>query len=184
MTLKSTISRRSFITRTGIVAAGALLVPSTNAFARSISREKKLQLYNSNTKEEICITCSPQEHYDARLINQFSHFLRDHHQDSVHPMDPALIDVLFAVSVPTRSNGTFEIISGYRSPVTNHSLRKHHHGVAENSLHTRGKAIDLRLSDVSSHDVNRAGLALQRGGVGYYPKENFVHLDTGDIRYW
>jgi uncharacterized protein YcbK (DUF882 family) len=184
MTTGSRLSRRQFFMRTGIAAAGTLLLPSAEVFAKALSREKSLQLYNANTKEEFCIQCSPQEHYEPRLMRQFSHFLRDHHQDSVHPMDPGLIDLLFAVSVLTRSAGTFEIISGYRSPATNHSLRKQHHGVAEHSLHTHGKAMDIRLSDTSAHEIQRAGMALQMGGVGYYPRENFVHLDTGDVRYW
>lgn len=181
---KAGISRRAFLMRTGAAAAGALLVPSAEAFTRSLSRERLLNFYNKNTDEELTIACCIDSQYDARVMRRFSQFMRDHHTDKVHPIDPALLDLLYAVSVLTRSNGTFEVISGYRAPETNHMLRRRSHRVAEHSLHMEGKAIDIRMSDAHIRTVRKVGLALQRGGVGYYPVANFVHLDTGDVRAW
>ncbi|MDF9391467.1 MULTISPECIES: YcbK family protein [Methylococcus] len=178
------LSRRSFLTRTGIAATGALLFPSFDTYAYSLSRERTLYLYNKHTGEDMTLVCCPERNYDRALLRQFSHFLRDHHVDESHPMDPGLIDILYAISAMTRSNGTFEIISGYRAPETNRMLRRHSHGVAEHSLHMEGKAIDLRMSDVSTRTIRKIALALQYGGVGYYRRADFVHLDTGRIRAW
>jgi uncharacterized protein YcbK (DUF882 family) len=181
---KSPVSRRDFLKRAGAAAAGVLLVPSAEAFTRSLNRERVLNFYNPNTDEELSLAYSIDSQYDARLMRRFSEFMRDHHTNKVHPIDPALLDLLYAVSVLTRSNGTFQVISGYRSPETNHMLRRRSHRVAENSLHMQGRAIDIRMSDAPVRTVRKVGMALQRGGVGYYPSANFVHLDTGDVRAW
>ena len=178
------ISRRGFLTRVGDAAAGTLLLPSQEAFSKAIAKERRLTLINMNTDEELGIFCSPQKNYDRKTLNQFSHFLRDHRTDESHPMDPALIDLLYAVTVLTRSQGEFRIISGYRAPETNQMLRKQSHGVAEHSLHMIGKAIDLRTDDVNTKTLRMAAIALQQGGVGYYGAADFVHMDTGDIRTW
>lgn len=178
------VSRRGFLTRVGVAAAGAMLLPSTEAFAKAISRERRLTLYNTHTNEELSFVCCPQQNYDRRLLTRFNYFLRDHHSDQVRNMDPALLDLLYAVSVLTRSNGEFNIISGYRSPETNAMLRKVSHGVAEHSLHIQGKAIDLRTEDVSTRTLRTAALALEQGGVGYYRASDFIHMDTGDVRSW
>lgn len=178
------VSRRTFLTRLGIAAAGSLLLPSTEAFARAISKERRLTLYNTHTDEELSFVCCPQQNYDRKLLTRFSYFLRDHHTEQTHYMDPALLDLLYAVSVLTRSRGEFKIISGYRAPETNQMLRKASHGVAEHSLHMQGKAIDLRTDDVSTRTLRTAALALEQGGVGYYRASDFVHIDTGTVRSW
>ena len=178
------ISRRSFLMRAGAAAAGALLVPSAEAFTRNLSRERLLNFYNPNTEEDLTIACCIDAEYDARIIRRFSYFMRDHHSNKVHYIDPALLDLLFAVSVLTRSHGTFQVISGYRAPETNRMLRRVSRRVAEHSLHMEGKAIDIRMSDTDTRTLRKVGLSLQRGGVGYYPSANFVHLDTGNVRSW
>lgn len=180
----SGISRRTFLTRVGIAAAGTLLLPSAASFANALTKERRLTLHNTNTDEELTVICCPQHHYDRQLLSRFNHFLRDHRTDEVHPMDPALLDLLYAVTVLTRSRGEFKIISGYRAPETNQMLRKLGHGVAEHSLHMQGKAIDLRMEDVSAREIRDAALALQQGGVGYYRASDFVHMDTGAVRAW
>lgn len=178
------VSRRGFLARVGVAAVGSMLVPSTEAFAKAISRERRITLYNTHTQEELSFVCCPQQNYDRRLLTRFNYFLRDHHSDEVRNMDPALLDMLYAVSVLTRSRGEFNIISGYRSPETNAMLRKVSHGVAEHSLHIQGKAIDLRTEDVSTRSLRTAALALEQGGVGYYRASDFIHMDTGEVRSW
>jgi uncharacterized protein YcbK (DUF882 family) len=178
------ITRRSFLTKAGLAAAGAALIPSANAVANIFSRERQLALRNVHTNEELTIVCRPDQFYDRRVIQQFNHFLRDHHSDEVRSMDPALIDLLYAVSAFTGSSGTFNILSGYRSQETNSWLRKFNHGVAEHSMHIEGKAVDIRITDIDTRTLHRVALALQQGGVGYYPRSDFVHLDTGTIRSW
>jgi uncharacterized protein YcbK (DUF882 family) len=110
--------------------------------------------------------------------------LRDHRSDEIAQMDPALLDFLHAAQTRLGSTGTFEIISAYRSPATNEMLRQRGGGVARRSLHLQAKAIDVRLTDAATKDLRQVGLDLQRGGVGYYSKSNFVHLDTGRVRWW
>lgn len=178
------ISRRGFLTRVGVAAAGSLLLPGRDAFAKSLNKERRLTLYNTNTDEDLSFVCCPQKQYDRKLLTRFNQFLRDHRTDEAHSMDPALLDLLYAVTVLTRSAGEYKIISGYRATETNHMLRKASHGVAEHSLHMIGKAIDLRTDDVSSKSLQEAAIALAQGGVGYYRSADFVHLDTGYIRTW
>lgn len=178
------ISRRAFLTQVGIAAAGSLLLPSADAFANTLGKQRKITLFNTNTREEWGFLCSPQQNYDTDLLSDFSHFLRDHRTDEARIMDPALLDLLYAVTVLTGGRGEYNIISGYRTPETNQMLRKISHGVAEHSLHIQGKAIDLRSEDLSIRTIQQVALALQQGGVGYYPSSDFVHLDTGEIRSW
>ena len=178
------ISRRAFLTRVGAAAAASLLIPSAEAFASSLGRERKISMFNTHTKEEWGFICSPQQNYDEELLSSFSHFLRDHHAEVSRPMDPALLDLLYAVTVLTGGRGEYNIVSGYRSPETNQWLRKISHGVAEHSMHIEGKAIDLRSDDVGIRSIQQVALALQQGGVGYYGSADFVHLDTGEIRSW
>jgi uncharacterized protein YcbK (DUF882 family) len=102
----------------------------------------------------------------------------------VHPIDPALLDLLHGVRSATGSRAPFQIISGYRSPATNHRLQQASTGVATHSLHMDGRAIDVRLADVTLPRLRRAASAARAGGVGYYPESGFVHLDTGRVRYW
>jgi uncharacterized protein YcbK (DUF882 family) len=118
------------------------------------------------------------------VLSKVNHLLRDHRTDKVHPIDPTLLDILHAVSTTSESRGVFQIISGYRAPETNAMLHHTSSGVASQSLHMLGKAIDVRLSDVKTCDLRRVAMVLKRGGVGYYPESDFVHLDTGRVRTW
>lgn len=179
-----TLSRRRFLTRSSMAAVGALLLPSTKSVASMLSTERTLSFHNVHTDEELTIRCCPEKDYDRETRLRFSSLLRDHHADEVREMDPGLIDIFFALSAFTGSSGTFKILSGYRSPETNGWLRRFSHGVAEHSMHIEGKAVDIRMDDVSIREIRQAGMALAMGGVGYYPRSNFVHLDTGRIRHW
>lgn len=178
------ISRRAFLTRSTMAAAGALLIPSTKSFGSILSQERILSFHNVHTDEELTIRCCPDQDYDRETRLRFSSLLRDHHADEVREMDPGLIDIFFALSAFTGSAGAFKILSGYRSPETNSWLRRSSHGVAEHSMHIEGKAVDIRMDDMSTRAIRDAGRALAMGGVGYYPSSNFVHLDTGRIRSW
>lgn len=178
------ISRRSFLMRSATAAAGALLLPSKQSAASLLSTERTLHFHNVNTDEELTLRCCPEHEYDRETRLRFSSLMRDHHADEIREMDPALIDVFFALAAFTGSNGTFKILSGYRSPETNSWLRSYHRGVAEHSMHIEGKAADIRMEDIGIRQIRAAGMAMAMGGVGYYPRSNFVHLDTGMIRTW
>ncbi len=99
-------------------------------------------------------------------------------------MDPTLFDILHSLQKATGSTGAFEVISAYRSPETNEMLRRRSSGVAKRSQHLLGKAIDVRLTDVDTHTLRDVALSMKLGGVGYYPRSNFIHLDTGRVRRW
>ena len=102
----------------------------------------------------------------------------------VHPIDPALLDLLHGLADLSGSTKPYQMISGYRSPATNEMLRHQSEGVASGSLHMKGQAIDIRLADVPLAKLRNAALAVRRGGVGYYPASDFVHVDTGRVRAW
>jgi len=102
----------------------------------------------------------------------------------VHPIDPQLVDLLYDLKLKMRSKVPFEVISGYRSPATNAQLASESRGVARKSFHLRGMAIDIRLPDRDLRQLRKAALSLRRGGVGYYPRPDFVHVDVGPVRTW
>ena len=111
------------------------------------------------------------------------HILRDHRTGKIHPIEPRLLDLLHALSMKTGSN-RFHVISGYRSPATNSMLRKDGRKVASKSLHTVGKAVDIRMPDFPTDALYRTAVDLKGGGAGHYPGRNFVHVDVGRVRYW
>ncbi|HLF96900.1 MAG TPA: DUF882 domain-containing protein [Methylococcaceae bacterium] len=165
-------------------AAGSLMLPAGEVFAKTFGEARQLSFLNLHTDEKFRIDCCPGKRHDVIALRRFNEFLRDHRTGEVHPMDPALLDILNAVAALTHSRGTFQVICGYRSPQTNAMLHRTSSGVVENSLHTVGRAIDVRLSDVNTKTLQKAGIALEKGGVGYYRQSDFVHLDTGRVRTW
>jgi len=175
-------SRRHFLI--GCTAlAGSLLAPS--AFA-SIARqsERRLTLRNLHTGEEARITYWAEGSYLKESLREINHLLRDHRTGDITQMDRELLDLLYSLQVKVENKREFQVISGYRSPKTNAMLRSKSNGVAKRSLHMQGKAIDIRLPGTSLKHLRKAAIALQSGGVGYYPKSNFIHVDTGRVRYW
>ena len=124
------------------------------------------------------------ETYVPAALGALNHLLRDFRNDAEHAIDPGLFDQLHALAAVTKSQAPFQIISGYRSPATNAMLHKLSGGVASQSLHLSGQAIDIRLADIPLADLREAALSLRAGGVGFYPGSNFVHVDTGRVRRW
>lgn len=110
--------------------------------------------------------------------------MRDFRTGDIHPIDTRLINMLCHLQMTSSSSGTFELISGYRSPATNMKLRQTSNGVAKKSLHMQGRAIDIRLTDVPTDKLRSIACSLKQGGVGFYPKSDFIHLDTGRTRAW
>ena len=110
--------------------------------------------------------------------------MRDFRTGEVFPVDPRLFDIMYRIYDQTDTSWAFEVLSGYRSPKTNRRLSNNTDGVAENSLHMTGQAIDVRLPGLKTWNLRKLAVALHAGGVGYYKKSNFVHIDTGRIRHW
>jgi len=149
------------------------------------SHDHLLLLYNTHTAERIDVVYRRGEAYIPEALAKLDFFLRDHRTGEVRHFDPRLYDVLsdLAASVG-RPDGEIAIVCGYRSSSTNESLRAHTAGVAKNSLHIQAEAIDLRMPGVDTLRLRKAALALARGGVGYYPHSDFIHVDTGRVRQW
>jgi uncharacterized protein YcbK (DUF882 family) len=175
------LSRRDFLKWS--LAGGAALV-GTASRARSLPAERSLKFYNTHTGEQLAATYWADGQYVSGELAAIDRLLRDYRSGDVLAIDRRLFDILYALQQRTDARGTYEVISGYRSPATNAWLRRHSGGVAKNSLHTHGQAIDIRLTGVALADLRRAALGMQSGGVGYYPGSNFIHLDTGRVRAW
>ena len=153
-------------------------------FSRRFASHKALAFHNTHTGDQLNLTYFEQGNYIKDALQEINHLFRDYHNGTVHPIDPALLDQLYDLKLKLDVNKPFHIVSGYRSPATNADLRKHSDGVAKNSLHMQGRAIDIRIEGLDIRRIGNAARAMQRGGVGYYSRSNFVHLDTGNVRTW
>jgi uncharacterized protein YcbK (DUF882 family) len=180
------LSRRAFLMAGGAAAAIVLNPFPTWAAVRNLMNPvRKLTFFNIHTNEHLCAPYYIKGKYDCKALNAVNYILRDYRTDEVIDIDRSLLDLLFAIAVKTKSpSGTFEVISGYRSPATNAMLRKKSRGVASKSLHMVGKAIDIRLSGYNTRRLRETAVKLKAGGVGFYPKSDFVHVDVGRVRYW
>ena len=179
-------TRRDFLK---LAAGSAIMTMAPAAFARAILLEPKegeriLRFQNIHTGEKLSATYWADGNYIADEIAAIDHVLRDHRSKEVMAMDRNLYDLLYTLQQQVEKPGTFQVISGYRSPKSNAKLRSGSKGVAKRSLHMRGKAIDIRLPGVELKHLRQAALNMRAGGVGYYPKSNFIHVDTGRPRFW
>jgi uncharacterized protein YcbK (DUF882 family) len=182
----SMITRRDFLK---LAAGSALTTMVPPAFARTdllepTKGERVLDLQSIHTGEKISATYWADGSYIPEEIAEIDRVLRDHRSNEVMAMDHKLYDLLYTLQQQVEKPGTYQIISGYRSPATNEKLRGASSGVAKRSLHMRGKAVDIRLPGVELKHLRQAALSLRAGGVGYYPRSNFIHVDTGRPRFW
>ena len=179
-----THSRRLFLGHaTRLVVAGALL-PLANPARASLPDTRSLEFDHTHTGESISVAFSVGDRYVPDALDSLNWFLRDHYSDEVGNIDPRLFDLLFQIRQELACEQPFQVISAYRCAATNSKLRHAGGGVARQSLHMQGKAIDIRVEDVPLADLRDAAISLAAGGVGFYPRGDFVHLDTGRVRYW
>ena len=183
-------TRRRFLAGMASSLTGALLLPASStamasvASPGSVTRGRSLSLYHTHTGEKLTIDYHDGTDYVTEAMSEINHYLRDFRTEETYPIDVALLDILHDLKSVTGHRGTFEVISGYRSPKTNAGLRNKSSGVAKRSLHMQGKAIDIRLTGFDTRNLQKAALKLARGGVGYYGKSDFIHVDTGRVRRW
>ncbi|MCP5419544.1 MAG: DUF882 domain-containing protein [Gammaproteobacteria bacterium] len=179
----SYLDRRGFL-RLAAFALGGLAVSPGLARAMTF-KERQLNFYAPSTGETVrAVYWAPRQGYVRDSLREISWALRDHHNDQFKLFDTHLLDQLYAIQLAMDYKGPFHIICGYRSPSTNAMLRKRSSQVAKNSYHMRAMAADIRMPGRSTADLRRAALSLQAGGVGYYPRSNFIHVDTGPLRTW
>jgi uncharacterized protein YcbK (DUF882 family) len=167
----------------------ALLSPLAYASdaARPSLPEYRLRFYHTHTHEHLDIVYKHGDTYIPEALDQLDRFLRDHRTGDVRHFDPRLFDLLYDLTANLHdSGGEIDVICGYRTPWSNEFLRTRsaHTGVAVHSLHMQAEAIDIRLPGIPTSEVRDAALRMQRGGVGYYPVSNFVHVDVGPVRRW
>jgi uncharacterized protein YcbK (DUF882 family) len=180
------LNRRVFI-KLGVLATVAVTIDPARTLASAapdLHARKNLSLFNTHTAEHlhICYCRDGAHNYDA--IDRISHLMRDHRTGEVKPIDTRVLDILYRLSRRLSSRGPLHIVSGYRSPSTNQALHKKSAGVASNSFHVRGMAVDFRLPNCKTAIVSETAVKLKAGGVGYYPKSDFVHVDCGPVRRW
>lgn len=168
-----------------LFGAGAALALPARAMA-SLGDRRTISLDNLHTGEKLNVTYWADGNYIPDALTSVNTVLRDFRNGAIHPIAPNLIDLLALLRSRLETTQPFRVISGYRSPATNAMLREahEHSGVASQSLHMQGMAIDVRLAGRPLAALHDTALSLRGGGVGYYPSSDFVHVDVGRIRRW
>ncbi|MBL4589630.1 MAG: DUF882 domain-containing protein [Alphaproteobacteria bacterium] len=184
--LEENVDRRLFLKGALTLSAAALIstIGVTPAFAASKGGRYNFAVHNMHTGDTYKGVYRVGNKYLPEAFEQINHALRDHRTGDVFPIDPRIIDIAAAVHRMSGSKKEFQILSGYRSPKTNNKLRGRSKGVAKQSLHMSGQAMDLKLPDVSNSRLRQLAIKLKAGGVGYYPRSGFIHVDSGQFRTW
>ena len=174
--------------RLALVAAAAMLaLPVLDlqaSAADSAESRRRLELTNLHGGEKLTVTFHNQRDIAPDTLAAMRHLLRDYRVNEEHDIDFGLFMQLTDLARECGVPAKYEVISGYRSPATNAKLRAAGHAVAEKSQHMEGHAIDVRLKDCPLARLRELALAAKRGGVGFYPRSNFIHIDTGRVRSW
>lgn len=190
------VSRRRLL---GVGVAGVLGLAASPALARDglewgdrrsswvrpkLVVERSVSFRHLHTDETLTTVYYASGRYIPSALKEVAWLLRDYHRNEVKEIDPRLLDLLFTVNQRLETTRPFNVYSGYRSPATNAMLRREGWGVARNSLHMEGMAIDIGIPGVQTRHLAKCARSLQRGGVGFYGRSNFVHLDVGQVRSW
>lgn len=183
--LKSNVNPRT-LTRKITATLMALMMLLSMALPAQAAEERRLKFYFTHTKERIDIVYKRNGRYVPSALRKINKFLRDWRQNKSTKMDPRLLDLLWSVYVQMDTREAIHVVSAYRHPKTNNMLRSRSRGVAKNSQHTKGRAMDFFIPGVKLAELRAAGLRMEVGGVGYYPRSGspFVHMDTGSVRHW
>jgi len=191
------LKRRTFMKASGIFALGTLVMPDVllsmdedlnydaemQMFAES-NIIRSLQFVNINTHEFLDVTYYENGTYSSDALNQINSIMADRRSGETTTMDLELIEMLHQIQTISGTKEPIEIICGYRSPNTNARLRHAKRGVAKRSYHMLGQAADIALPDIPLSQLNKIAASLQAGGVGFYPRSGFIHVDVGPVRTW
>ena len=175
-------TRRDLLRIGGAAAVGLLGWPRRTLAA--LQGARSLSFYAVNTGERLSVDYFARGRYQPDGLQAIDHVLRDHRTDLVYPIDWRLLDILSALRDALDTRAPFHVVSGYRSRETNEARRRVSHGVAEHSYHVTGQAMDFFLPGRDLSEVRLAARGLAAGGVGYYPRSGFVHVDSGPVRAW
>jgi uncharacterized protein YcbK (DUF882 family) len=177
------LGRRRFLSTFALPLAVSSITLGSDP-AAAAARDRSVDLYHCHTGETLRTVYFAEGRYQPEALRAVTHHLRDWRDNTELKVDPELLDLLWSLQRRLETSRPVQVFCGYRSPETNAMLRRTHRGVALHSLHMRAMAVDLRIEGRSLSKVRRAAMTLRAGGVGYYPRSGFVHVDTGDIRYW
>ncbi len=178
--------RRNFL-KSGLSLAGATAMAGLTgqSFAKEdFAPDRRLRLANAHTWEKLDIVYWSKGVYLDSSLDKIDFLMRDHRANQSRQMDIDLIDSMHALYLLSGSKERMHVLSGFRTAQTNAALRKRSSGVAKYSLHMEGRAVDINIPDVPTSDLREMAVSMQAGGVGYYRKAGFVHIDTGNVRYW
>ena len=170
--------------RIGLAACFVILGSQGLQNANAVGDTRTISLHHIHTKEDLTITYKRDGRYDEEALKKINWIMRDWRKDQEVKMDLHAIDLLWEVQHEVGAKSPIHIVCGYRSADTNAMLRRRSKGVAQISQHMVGKAIDFFIPGVPVEQVRNAALRLQGGGVGYYPRSGFVHVDCGPVRTW
>jgi uncharacterized protein YcbK (DUF882 family) len=187
MTAPKRVTRRNILVAAGATAIGAIAAPvfPMPAIALPIAPYKRsLAFHNLRTGDKLDIVYWAEGQYLPEASREIARVMRDGRTDQVHSIDHRLVDLMARLRGTLRSSEPIQVVCGYRSPETNEMLHETTEGVASNSLHMVGEAVDLRVIDRPLRYVRKVAVGLKAGGVGYYPHSNFVHVDVGPVRAW
>jgi len=177
------INRRKFV-QLGLAAIACSVANPVLAAMPRVKGVRTLAFYNLHTDERLRVNYWKDGVYSRPALARINQILRDYRSGDVHEIHPRLIDLIYDLQNKVNNHNVIEIISGYRSPRTNARMASYSGGIARQSYHIKGMAIDLRISGTSLSKLHKTALGMRRGGVGYYPSSEFVHVDVGPVRRW
>ena len=153
-----------------------------HALIKKPSRE--LSFLNLHTGERLRAEYVHNGQVVPSAMRAISVLMRDHYNDKIHPIDQHLLDIANVLQSHVGNRSAINVVCGYRSPETNAWMHEASAGVAAHSMHIEGRAMDIRMPGVRLASLKKAAIALKMGGVGYYPHDDFVHIDSGEVRKW
>jgi uncharacterized protein YcbK (DUF882 family) len=178
-------SRRTFLKiGASVVFATVFNRPALAVVNGNRQQLHSLSFFNVHTGEAIRTCYRSNGKLIDGAIKHINHIMRDYRTGEIKSIDPKLLDLLYCIVSEVNPRDPISIISGYRSPRTNAALRKITKGVSPNSLHMEGRAIDIRIPGYETSAIRDLAIQQKSGGVGYYPKSDFIHLDTGPVKFW
>jgi len=177
------ISRRSFFKKSAIVAGGSIIT-AEDLFAGVGAERKVLKLHNVHLNKTFYAPFFEKNYYKLSGLFEVNKALVDFRAKEITRIDVKLINLLYDIKQHIGHDVEFNVLSGYRTKRTNDMLRRKSEGVAKNSYHIKGMAVDINVPNVSLRKLRDIALGLKKGGVGYYPSHNFIHVDVGPVRSW
>ena len=182
---RHTVNRRKFLMFSALIAGNCLLPRAASAaIDPGPVPQRTLRFYNLHTTEKLETVYWREGEYVSGALEEINYLFRDRRTQDIHTIDTKLLDLLYTLRQHLDNNAPFNLVCGYRSPETNAMLRKRSKGVAKKSFHLKGQAVDIRVPGLKTASLRKAAMALGGGGVGYYPRSGFIHMDVGPVRHW